>query len=321
MARSILVIGGTRFVGRLFVLRALARGDRVTLFNRGTHADPFGDRVERLRGDRTTDAFDRALAGRWFDAVVDFAAYVAPDVARVIDVLGGSVGRYVLISTGQVYLVREGAPKPAREEDYDGPTTPRPATPADQAEWDYGMGKRACEDLLVSSALPSIRLRIPMVNGPGDFHRRVERYVHRMLDGGPIVVPDANRRVRHVDASEVAATVDALLDRQVTGAFNQAQDETPTLRELLLAIGREVGTLPRIVEVPDLGSRVDLRAVSPFSGAWMSFLDPSRVRALGVGHAPLAVTVARAVGGLLANLPAPPDDYFAQRPKELSSAT
>ena len=35
--------------------RLLAAGHDVTLFNRGTHADPFGGRVERLRGDRTTD--------------------------------------------------------------------------------------------------------------------------------------------------------------------------------------------------------------------------------------------------------------------------
>ena len=48
----------------------------MTLFNRGSRPDPFGARVERLRGDRATADFDRALAGRGFDAVVDFAAFV-----------------------------------------------------------------------------------------------------------------------------------------------------------------------------------------------------------------------------------------------------
>lgn len=327
MSRRVLIIGGTRFVGRLFALRALARGDRVTLFNRGTHPDPFGDRVERLRGDRGTGQLDAALAGRTFDGVVDFAAYVESDVARVVDVLGGRVGRYLLVSTGQVYLVREGArvpSRPSREEDYDGPLMPRPALASDQGEWDYGMGKRACEDLLVRSSdrLPSIRLRIPMVNGPRDFYRRIERYVHRMLDGGPLVVPDAARRVRHVDATEVATTIDALLDdpRALGEAYNQAQDETPTLGELLSAIGSEIGVRPQIVEIPDLAAHVDVRAASPFSGQWMSFVDPAKLRGLGVGHAPLAVTIARAMGELLAHLPAPPDDYLAQRPRELSAA-
>lgn len=324
MSRRVLVIGGTRFVGRLFVLRALARGDRVTLFNRGHHQDPFGDRVERCRGDRGTAQFDAALAGRTFDAVVDFAAYVESDVARAIDVLSGRVGRYLLVSTGQVYLVRAGASVPSREEDYDGPLMPRPSLPSDRGEWDYGMGKRACEDLLVRAGdrLPSIRLRIPMVNGPRDYYRRIERYVHRMLDGGPLVLPDANRLVRHVDATEVAATIDALLEhpRALGEALNQAEDETPTLAQLLSAIGAEIGVSPEVVEVPDLAAHVDVKAASPFSGQWMSFLDPTKIRAMGIGHAPLPVTLARAMGELLAHLGAPPDDYVAQRARELSAA-
>jgi nucleoside-diphosphate-sugar epimerase len=333
VARTILVVGGTRFVGRLFVLRALARGDRVTLFNRGNHAHPFGDRVELVRGDRGTDDFAR-LSDRSFDAAVDFAAYVERDVARAVEVLGGRVGRYLFVSTGQVYLVREqpahtqgmrgGFATPAREEDYDGPVMACPDGEADRAEWAYGIGKRACEDLLLrsASALPSIRLRIPMVNGPRDFYRRIERYVHRMLDGGPLLVPDASRRVRHVDGTEVAATIDRLLDddRALGQAFNQAQDETPTLAELLARIGDELGVRPHVLEVPDLERYVSVRAASPFSGRWMSFLDPSKIRALGVGHAPLAVTVARAMGELLAHLPEPPDDYRAQRAAELSAA-
>jgi len=52
---NVLVIGGNRFVGLLATWRLVARGDRVTLLNRGSLPDPFGDRVERLRGDRTTD--------------------------------------------------------------------------------------------------------------------------------------------------------------------------------------------------------------------------------------------------------------------------
>lgn len=324
-----LVLGGNRFVGRLLVLRMLARGDRVTVLNRGTLPDPFGERVERLRCDRRTDDLARVLRGRDFDAVVDFAAYERPDVERAIEALDGRVGRYLFVSTGQVYLVREGVTGPARERDYDGPLLPRPAGD-DAAEWDYGVGKRACEDALVeafaSRGFPSTRLRIPMVNGPRDPYRRLERYVHRLLDGGPIVLPGGGaHRVRHVDAHEVAATILALLaePRAVGAAWNQAQDETPTLSELLTALARELGASPGIVEV-DRGAfearGLDVRATSPFSGRWMSFLDPTAIRGLGVGHAPLDRTIARCVAELLAHLPAPPEDYARQRPEELRLA-
>jgi nucleoside-diphosphate-sugar epimerase len=114
----VLIIGGTRFVGALLTWRLLARGDTVTLFNRGRLTDPFGDRIERLRGDRTTPDLARSLVGRRFDAVVDFAAYTGEDARTAIAALGDRAGHYVFISTGQVYLVREGCPRPARELDY-----------------------------------------------------------------------------------------------------------------------------------------------------------------------------------------------------------
>src|SRR5947209_5125046 len=101
----VLVIGGTRFVGYYLVWRLLAAGHRVTIFSRGILPNPFGARVEHLQGDRTGDACERLLAGRRFDATVDFAAFRGPDVARLVAALGEGLGHYVLISSGQVYLV------------------------------------------------------------------------------------------------------------------------------------------------------------------------------------------------------------------------
>jgi nucleoside-diphosphate-sugar epimerase len=296
----VLIIGGTRFMGRFLAARLVAKRDRVTLFNRGTRADPFGDRVERLRGDRATDDFERLLGGRSFDAVVDMIGYVGRDVERAVDTFAGRVGHYLFVSTGQVYLVRENPRLPSREEDYDGAVIPRPSGP-DEPRWDYGYGKRACEDALVAARdrLPSTRLRLPIVNGPGDDQRRFEPYVRAFLSGQPLRAALLDQRLRHVDALEVARTIDALLgDRRAYGeAFNQAQDETPTLRELLTMIGEEVGARAEIVEDPSATTEV-----SPFSTPWMSFVDPAKIRALGIGHAPLAATIARAVGHLLATL-------------------
>lgn len=308
MSRSVLVVGGTRFVGRLLVARLLARGDRVTIFNRGTLEDPFGDRVERLRGDRTTGDFARLVgrgAGRTFDAAVDFAAYVESDMTAVVEAL--DVGHYVFISTGQVYLVRSEIRPPSREDDYDGPLMQRPPSHPDQtdqndaSEWDYGVGKRACEDVLLAHPhFRSTRLRIPMVNGPRDHYRRLERYVRRILAGTPLVSSrdSLERRVRHVDAMEVARTIELLLgDPRAFGeAFNQAQDETPTLRELLTMVMRELS-----LEVPIVEGEASVEE-SPFSGQWMSFLDPSKIRTLGIDHAPLDRTLARALGHLMGEL-------------------
>ena len=134
-----LVVGGTRFLGHELAWRLLAAGHVVTRFNRGTLPDAFGDRVERLRGDRTTADLERLLAGRSFGWAVDFAAFDGVDGRRAAEVLGGRVGHYVVISTGQVYLVREGCPRPARESDYDGPVMSEPSVPYVRGLWVFGL--------------------------------------------------------------------------------------------------------------------------------------------------------------------------------------
>ena len=196
--------------------------------------------MERLRGDRTAGDFARLLAGRRFDAAVDFAVFRGEEAAEAVRTLANRVGHYVMISTGQVYLVREPRPAPAREPDYEGPLMVAPASSRDREEWDYGIGKRAAEDVLgeawARDGFPSTRLRLPMVNGERDYFRRLEGYLWRLLDGGPLILPDGgDRPMRHVYGAAVARTIVSLLGRRPTfgEAYNLAQDETPTPREMI----------------------------------------------------------------------------------------
>ena len=79
---DVLLIGGTRFLGPLLVMRLLAGGHRVSILNRGTRPDPFGAFLPRIEGfvaDRRSPEFSRALTGRSFDAVVDFEHYALHD--------------------------------------------------------------------------------------------------------------------------------------------------------------------------------------------------------------------------------------------------
>jgi nucleoside-diphosphate-sugar epimerase len=328
----VLVVGGNRFVGWLLGWRLLAAGHRLTLLNRGALADPFDERVERLRGDRTTRDLDRLLAGRTFDAVVDLAAYTGDDGRRAAAVLAGRTGHYVMVSTGQVYLVREGCPRPAREEDYDGPVMARPADPVDLADWEYGVEKRACEDALAAAhdrdGFPATRVRIPMVNGERDHFRRIEGYLWRLLDGGPLILPDGGtHRVRHVYGGEVARFLVEVLGREETfgRAYNVAQEETPTLAELVSTLRDLLGSRAEIVPVPAERLRnagLDPARISPFSGRWMSFLDPSRVRReLGFVHGPLADHLGRIVASFLAHPPGDRPEGYATRDVERAVAS
>ncbi len=327
---DVLIIGGTRFVGYQLAWRLLARGDRLTLLNRGTRPDPFGGRVERIAVDRSTPGFAAALAGRRFDAAVDFAAYDAADARGAVEVLGqGRVGHHVHISTGQVYLVRRGCPKPAREVDYEGPLMDRPTDPADLEDWDYGIGKRGAEDALAGAwraeGFPSTRLRIPMVNGERDHYRRVESYLYRLLDGGPVILPDGGAHpTRHVYSGAVVGAIVKLLgDPSTFGkAYNLAQDETPTLAELVALLAEIVGAPSRAVAVPSATLRaagLDPASISPFSGRWMSSLDPALARdELGFRHEPVRSYLEKVVTVFLNAPPDAPPPGYANRPRELA---
>jgi nucleoside-diphosphate-sugar epimerase len=321
----VLVLGGTRFVGPLLVYRLLARGDRVTLFNRGITPDPFGERVERLRGDRTTADLARALSGRSFDAVVDFAAYTGADAEGAVAALGDRAGHYVFISTGQVYLVREGCPRPSREADYAGTVIPRPTDPATLDQWAYGAGKRDAEDALAlahaTRGFPATRLRVPVVNGEGDRSGRLEGYLWRILDGGPVILPDGGPEInRHVYALDVAIAVAALLgDARTFGeAYNLCQDEAVPVWDVVGLLADRLGAPDRRVALPRVAlGDLPIWAVSPFSSPWTSFLDPARARAeLGFAHRPLGAYLDAIVASFLAHPRAAPPEGYGTREAE-----
>ncbi len=314
----VLLIGGTRFVGHYLALRLVAQGQRVTVLNRGVTPDGLGPRVERLRADRGNDTFDSVLAGRRFDAVVDFAAYRPEEVERAVRVLRGKTKHYVFISTGQVYLVRELCPRPACESDFDGPVARRPEEPDVLEEWTYGVLKRGCEEVLArASDFCSTRVRIPMVNGERDYYRRLESYLWRLLDGGPLLLPDGGPEIcRHVYGLDVADFLASVLgDSRVFGrAFNLAQWEAPRLSDLLVLLSEALGTADRRVVLPAEAlarAGLQVREVSPFSTSWMSYLDPSLARSeLGFRTTSLSEMLDRVVGAFLTSpRPDPPPGY------------
>jgi nucleoside-diphosphate-sugar epimerase len=322
-----LIIGGNRFLGHELAFRLVAAGHAVTLFNRGTLQDSLGERVERLRGDRTTGDFERLLAGRRFDVAIDFAAFNAEDGRRAAAVLGDRVSHYVAISTGQVYLVRAGCPRPARESDYDGPLVEPPADAFDRGQWDYGIQKRGLEDELARAfadrRFPATRLRIPMVSGERDHFRRIERYLWRLLDGGPLLLPGGGEHTtRHVYSGSVVRAILGLLGNATSfgRAYNLAQDETPTLRELVTALAAALGAAPRFVDVSHDAVRaagLDPLVLSPFSGRWMSFIDPALAKAeLGFCHEPLASYLDKIVTCFLAHPSQEPPPGYEQRARE-----
>ena len=175
--KNILIIGGTRNIGYYLTLRLLELGHNVTILNRGISPDDLPDSVHRLRADRTSlQQMKRALMGKSFDVVVDFVMYFQRDAEMIVDLLDGAIEHYIFISSGQVYLVREGIARPFTEESFEGRIQPPPkANTFAYEEWSYGVGKRQAEEVFIAahekSGFPYTALRLPMVNSERDTFR------------------------------------------------------------------------------------------------------------------------------------------------------
>ncbi len=272
-------------MGARTALALLERGARVAALSRGRRPVPEG--VESLIADRRDPASLAAvLEGARFDFTVDFTAYDAPDIERLLLVPYASLGRYVMISTGQVYLVTEAAPPPFREAASECPVIPEPpADSPEHAEWRYGVGKRRAEGVVrvlrASHGVRATILRLPIVQGEGDGTLRLWAYLERLLDRGPLVLPDGGANaVRHLYAGDVTRAIVALFEGPPPRerVYNLSQPETVTLRELLERVAAAAGLTPRFVDVPrgEIRAAGIERAFSPYAGPWSSVLDATR---------------------------------------------
>ena len=104
MAKKILIMGGTFFVGRALVERLLQSHETydITLFNRGkTNPDLFPE-LSKIHGNRETDDIEQ-LRGKTFDVVIDVSSYYPLSLQKLTQLLKGNIGRYVYVSTASVY--------------------------------------------------------------------------------------------------------------------------------------------------------------------------------------------------------------------------
>ncbi len=212
--RTILILGGTGFLGPHIARAALARGHTITLFNRGkTNPQLFPD-VEKLHGDR--DGQLDALHGRRWDAVVDDTAYVPRIVKLSADVLAPNVGRYVLISTISVYkdLDKVGADESAPLETIDDPTS-------EDVKKNYGALKALCERA-AEAAYPGklATIRPGLIVGPGDPTGRFSHWPSRLAAGGEVIGPgDGTTPVQWIDVRDIGAWIVHVIEQQTTGTF------------------------------------------------------------------------------------------------------
>jgi nucleoside-diphosphate-sugar epimerase len=215
----LLIVGGTRFLGRHIAERALLLGHRVTVFHRG-RAMPGGlPGATNVLGDRATGI--ERLAGD-FDAVVDTSGYLPRDVASSCAHFRAQNPGITYAFVSSVSAYRDGFPAGADESAPLWETGDPNAT--EMTLETYGPLKALCElTALRYFGDRALIVRPGLIVGPYDPSDRFTYWVRRVGDGGAVLTPGLpNRNVQFIDARDLAAWILAMLETRRGGTFNAA---------------------------------------------------------------------------------------------------
>jgi 2'-hydroxyisoflavone reductase len=245
---DVLVIGGTRFLGRHFVEAALTAGHRMTLFNRGQSGPELFPDAEHVLGDR--DGGLKALEGRRWDAVLDTCGYVPRVVRGSAELLAPTAGHYTFVSSLSVFpdATPAGYDETAPVDTIDDPSTEEVTNES------YGPLKALCEDA-VERSFPdrALIVRPGLIVGPHDPTDRFTYWPWRVAKGGEVLAPaPPGYRIQVIDGRDLAAWMLRLIEGGETGVYNATGPAgILTLGELLDACDRVSGSNARTTWVDE----------------------------------------------------------------------
>ena len=292
---KLLILGGTRFLGRHLAEQALAQGHAVTLMHRGRSGPGLFPHAEHRIADRDGDL--AALADGEWDSVIDTSAYVPRQVCAVAARLAGRVGQYQLVSTISVYADMDGG---GVDEDAALKTLPDPSTETVTGDT-YGGLKVLCEEAALAGFAGRCLISRPgLLVGPHDPTGRFSWWLQRLQRGGTVLAPgDPSTPVQFIDARDAAAWMLRQASAGVTGVFNLTGPAQPlTIGGLLLAARDTLNPAARLQWVDEeflLDAGVapwsDLPVWLPRAQAGLHGVNIKRALATGLQCRPLAVTL------------------------------
>ena len=328
----VLIIGGSRFLGRAVAAEALAAGHLVTVFNRG-RSGPDVPGVDAVRGDRESSKDLARLAehGPW-DTIVDTSGYVPKVVGKAARALADSADSYVFVSTCSAFSDWPRLPIGDDSAVYEC------SPDAGRDDGDYGVLKAGCERAVVRD-FPgrAVILRLGLLLGPHEDVGRLPTWLIRIADAGDrrdlrVVAPgDPRRVIRPIDVRDAAvfALNSVVLGLEGPYTVSGTPSSASTFEELLTACVEVTGSPARLEWVADdflmkqkvgFWSELPLWAPAgdPDAGAAWD-LDTARAEAAGLRCRPLRETVADTWAWLAANGGLVRRTYEAMRPHGLEA--
>jgi nucleoside-diphosphate-sugar epimerase len=243
--KKILILGGTRYIGKALVLQLCRNNYDVVLTSRNKLEPINGlNQITCLRSDLKSSSLDLSE----FDYVYDFNAYTVADFSDLPE--GTPKERYFLISTNWIYKFEQSVQNSISE--------------FSEADERYIIAKRNLE-LLVKQRFgdKASAVRLPVVIGRGDHHKRLDYYIKRVLQQSKVVCFNTDASIKFVWIDDLINVMLAFVKDELD--FKSIVSITPTrevtmksfLTELAAAYSRELEFLE--LDIPT--AKIALKAV------------------------------------------------------------
>src|SRR5579862_8400013 len=197
--KTLLILGGTGFIGPHLTKEALRLGWQVTHFNRGKRAPGGVSDVETLIGDRNGQI--DALRGRKWDVVIDDTGQIPKYVKMSAELLAPNVGYCLYISSISAYASF------AKPNDENSPTGKLSDPNIDKTtDETYGPMKALCEKYSAEAFKGRCSIVRPgYIVGPMDNSDRFTYWPVRVSKGGEMMAPGtAQDPIQIVDVRDLA---------------------------------------------------------------------------------------------------------------------
>jgi 2'-hydroxyisoflavone reductase len=229
--KTLLILGGTGFIGPHLTDEALRLGWKVTHFNRGKHAPDGVANVETLIGDRKGQL--DALRGRKWDVVIDDTGQIPKYVKMSAELLAPNVGYCLYISSISAYASF------AQPNDESSPTG-KLANPdiEEMSDGNYGPMKALCEQYSAEAFKDRASIVRPgYIVGPLDNSDRFTYWPVRASKGGEMLVPGSpHDPIQIVDVRDLTAWMMRLATHRTLGVYNAVSPPRMfTMRDLVAA--------------------------------------------------------------------------------------
>lgn len=239
---KVLIIGGSRFIGKALVNQLIREGVEVTVANRHGIAEGQKDYVRSLILNRNDlNSLKEGLKNQNFDVVYDFICYSPQNAKDILEVI--STDRYIMISSFRVYGlgldIKENDFKAEEYEYIDADIETIQKIVGYKPAYKYG--KQGAEAVIAQNKkVREIRARLPIVLGLEDHLKRLDSYIRAIIYGRDIFVDNLDCRFSAIKKENAAIYLSSLKSADISGAVNISDDGYLCVQELIARIERVV---------------------------------------------------------------------------------